>query len=735
MTGRAESSRAIVALLAAGALWVAPLPAAGQEAPTPDRSGWGAPGLNRVALYPTPDLAPAGGTAFLRWDPSPFGVSVTRDGSQRYRLDLEIEGLPEPGSLGDFRTYVAWATTPVMDPVVRLGEVGNGTYPGLGPVAFDKFVILISAEPSAAVATRTGRLALRGASPSTRILPDNHLMVPVTGTGESAALPMDHGAMDHAAMGHGPASGAPAWSHPPMLPETPMVPGLGHLRPEPLPFLPRATADETLPDAVPSQVVRLQDGQTLDLIAGRVRHTIHGREYLMYGFNGQYPGPLIHVDQDSTIFVNFENRTSWPTAIHWHGVRLDNAFDGVPHLTQDPIPPGGRFEYRIFFRDAGLYWYHPHHREEVQQDLGLYGNMLVEAPADAWYAPVHREEILMLDDLLVAGDGGLFPWGTERATHSLMGRFGNLMLVNGEPEYELELERGEVVRFFLTNVSNTRTFNLSFGEPGAHRVKVVGSDLSKFERETWVDSVALAPAERYIVEVRYETAGEHALENRVRPLEHTFGGYFSRITRLGTVTVADRHADPAGAPGYGELREDAPVVEDVARFRSHFDREPDHELLLTMDVAGLDPAIMQRMRADRVFFPAVEWADTMPMMNSVATPEEVRWIVREPATGREDMDIAWRFQVGDVVTIRITNDAAALHAMQHPFHIHGQRFLVLRRNGAPVTNQVFKDTVLIPAGETVDLLLEITNPGKWMAHCHIAEHLEAGMRFVFEVDP
>ena len=119
--------------------------------PTPDRQDWGAPGLNRVALYPTPDLAPAGGTAFLRWDESPFGVSVTRDGSQRYRLDLEIEGLPAPGSLGEYRTYVAWATTPIMDPVVRLGEVGNGTFAGLGPVAFDKFVILISAEPSAEV--------------------------------------------------------------------------------------------------------------------------------------------------------------------------------------------------------------------------------------------------------------------------------------------------------------------------------------------------------------------------------------------------------------------------------------------------------------------------------------------------------------------------------------------------------------------------------------------------------
>ncbi len=693
----------------------------------------GAPGLYRIALYPTPDLAPAGGVGFLRWDPSPFGVSVTRDGSHRVRLDLEIEGLPDPGALGDFRNWVAWVTTPIMDPVVRLGEVGNGRFRDLGPVTFDKFVILVSAEAVPDPETRTGPLGLRGASPSTRILPDNHLMVPVSGVGESGAAPaMDHAAMDHAAMGGG---GSPRWSHPPMLEETPMIPGLGHLRPAPLPFLPAPVTDETIPAAVPSRVVRLRDGQTLDLMAGPVRRTIHGREMLMYGFNGQYPGPLIHVDQNSTIFVNFENHTTWPTAIHWHGVRLDNRYDGVPHLTQDPVLPGGRFEYRIFFRDAGLYWYHPHHREEVQQDLGLYGNMLVEAPAGAWYAPVHREEILMLDDLLIADDGSLFPWGAERATHALMGRFGNLMLVNGEPSHQMEVTRGEVVRFFLTNVSNTRTFNLVFGEPGAHRVKVVGSDLSKYEREAWVDSVTMAPAERYIVEVRWDVPGEHRIRNRVRALEHTFGGYFPRVTDLGVVDVGSEAADPRGAPGFDSLRGNPSVVADVDRFRDRFDDPPDYELLLTMEVDGMDPAIMQRMRADRVFFPPVEWADTMPMMNSVATPEEVRWVVREPSTGRENMDIDWRFRVGDVVRIRIANDAGAMHAMQHPFHIHGQRFLVTRRNGAPVENQVFKDTMLVAAGETVDLLLEITNPGKWMAHCHIAEHLEAGMRFVFEVDP
>lgn len=733
---RSPAALVFGAFLAPAASLAAPHPPSAAAAPRQPRSGsevpeTGAPGLTRIALYPTPALHPAAGSALLRWDPGPFGVSVTRSGSQRHRLEVEITGLPEPDSLGPYRAYVAWATTPLMSPVVRLGEVGNGRFPDLGPVAFDKFILLVSAESSPDAGSRAGRLVLRGASPSTRVLPDNHLMVPVSGSGEAGAG--EHAAMDHAAMGH--TSDAPGWPHPPMLEETPMIPGLGHLRPEPLPFLPRAPDGEDLPEAIPSQVVRLRSGQTLDLAAGRVRRRIQGRDFVMYGFNGQYPGPLVQVEKDATIFVNFENRTRWPTAIHWHGIRLENAYDGVPHLTQDPVPPGGRFEYRIHFPDAGLYWYHPHHREEVQQDLGLYGNLLVEAPPDEWYARVHREEVLLLDDLLVADDGGLFPWGEERATHTLMGRFGNLLLVNGEPEYDLEVARGEVVRFFLTNVSNTRTFNLVFGEPGTHRIKVVGSDLSKFEREVRADSVTIAPAERYIVEVRYDAAGEHALENRVRPLEHTFGSYFSRVTRLGTVRVRDEQADPAGAPGYETLRENASVTAEVDRYRPRFADPPDYELLLTMEVEGLDPAIMQRMRADRVFFPAVEWAATMPMMNSVSTPEEVRWIVREPATGREDEEISWRFSVGDAVRLRIGNDAGALHAMQHPFHIHGQRFLVTARNGSPVENQVFKDTVLIPAGETVDLLLEITNPGKWMAHCHIAEHLESGMSFVFEVDP
>ena len=132
-------------------------------------------------------------------------------------------------------------------------------------------------------------------------------------------------------------------------------------------------------------------------------------------------------------------------------------------MTQAPVQVGETFVYEVHFPDAGLYWYHPHMREDIQQDLGLYGNMMVDPGDDTYYSPVNREAVLILDDILL-DDSGLIPWGEQAATHSLMGRFGNVLLVNGQPDYQLKVERGEVVRFYLTNVANSRTFKRSFRE-------------------------------------------------------------------------------------------------------------------------------------------------------------------------------------------------------------------------------------------------------------------------------
>ena len=311
-----------------------------------------------------------------------------------------------------------------------------------------------------------------------------------------------------------------------------------------------------------------------------------------------------------------------------------------------------------------------------------------------------------------------------------MGRFGNLLLVNGEPGYRLTVDRGEVVRFFLTNVSNTRTFNVSFG--GAP-IKVVASDIGKFERQTWVESVVIAPAERYVVEVRFEEPGEAPLVNRVQAIDHVYGNFFPDDTVLGVVAVTDTPAAPDHGTSFRELRSHPDVAADIDRYRDAFDRPVDHRLLLTLEVDGLPDPLEPLLNVDRSFFNPVEWSGTMPRMNWVSTADRVRWILRDLDTGLENGAIDWRFRRGDVVKIRLRNDRGAVHAMQHPVHIHGQRFLVLSRDGVPNDNLVWKDTTLLPAGSTADLLLELSNPGRWMLHCHIAEHLESGMRMVFDV--
>ena len=148
---------------------------------------------------------------------------------------------------------------------------------------------------------------------------------------------------------------------------------------------------------------------------------------------------------------------------------------------------------------------------------------------------------------------------------------------------------------------------------------------------------------------------------------------------------------------------------------------------------GLPFPVVQLLQRDTLFFNPVEWSGTMPMMDWLPTTDQVEWVLRDQATGRENDDITWKFKVGDLVRVRLLNDRSTLHAMAHPIHIHGQRFLVLSVNGRPTANFVWKDTVLVPVGAVVEILLEVSNPGMWMMHCHIAEHLEAGMKTVFGV--
>jgi FtsP/CotA-like multicopper oxidase with cupredoxin domain len=549
-----------------------------------------------------------------------------------------------------------------------------------------------------------------------------------------------------------------------------------------------------LPEARPSELVELSDGDRFDLRIAPVAKRLDDATVRMLAYNGSIPGPTLRVREGSEIVVDVENQGDMEATVHWHGLRLENRYDGT-HETQTPMAVGERFSARVSFPDPGVYWYHPHIREDYGQELGLYANVIVEPADPDYWPPAHREATLTLDDILLE-DGKVAPFARAETTYAAMGRFGDVLLVNGETDLSLEAKLGEVVRFYLTNTANTRVFKVAL--PGA-RMKLVGGDSGHVEREEFVEDVILAPSERVVVDVLFEEAGDLVLEH------HTPG----RVYPLAAIRVSDARAEPALDEQFGALRTNADMAAERERIAPYLDAEPDKRLafLAEMDMEApqgdgpvvyacpMHPEVVSdepghcpecgmkllaveapaltytcAMHPDVVseapghcpdcgmkLLPAelvaeagsghesheghshatadgIEWEDDMVDVNRMTTPSNMRWKLVDRDTGAENAAIEWRFRVGDRVKIRLLNEMAGDHPMHHPFHVHGAgRFLILSRDGVTDPNLVWKDTVLVRAGETVDMLLDVTNVGLWMAHCHIAEHHESGMMFSFEV--
>ena len=267
---------------------------------------------------------------------------------------------------------------------------------------------------------------------------------------------------------------------------------------------PRDTAG--LPAATATEVVELGDGDRYALRIAPVTKRIGDATVRMLAYNGSIPGPTLRVPEGAEVIVDIENEGDLEATVHWHGLRLDNRYDGT-HETQDVVPIGGRYTARVTFPDSGVYWYHPHIREDYGQELGLYGNCIV-VPADPdYWPPAHRELALTLDDVLIE-DGRIAAFSRDETTYAAMGRFGNVLLIAGEPELALTAQAGEVVRLYLTNTANTRVFKVAL--PGA-RMKLVGGDSGRVEHEQFVEDVILAPSERVIVDVCFETPGQLVL--------------------------------------------------------------------------------------------------------------------------------------------------------------------------------------------------------------------------------
>jgi FtsP/CotA-like multicopper oxidase with cupredoxin domain len=482
-----------------------------------------------------------------------------------------------------------------------------------------------------------------------------------------------------------------------------------------------STATEGLPEVRPSQTVELKDGDSYTLVASPVKQRIAGKWLRRLAYNGSIPGPLIKARQGATVRITLKNATDAETTLHPHGLRIDDKNDGVVGIGQAAIAPGQSHEYTLTFLDAGVFWYHPHVRDDYTQEMGLYGNFLVMPRSPDFYNPVHRELPLVLDD---TGVQGATPFYKHRVTHTLMGRFGDVMLVNGVEDFRLKGTSGEVLRLFVTNTANTRTFALAI--PGV-RLKLVGGDNGLYERESWVEQVVIAPSERYIVELKLPKPGLYDVVN-AKP---------SGPTTLARLEV--EAGTPPPLAGFDELRAPAAAAAElkVVKEKLGIPVQKALRLTLAMDHASLPmkhgahgaKSGAEGAAAGR----GIEWDDDMPEMNRASHDRNVVWKMIDEATRQENMGIDWSFKKGDFVKIRLVNDARSMHPMQHPIHFHGNRFVVAAVDGKPTGNLVWKDSVLIASGETVDIVLEATQPGRWMAHCHIAEHLGAGMMIGFQV--
>ena len=283
----------------------------------------------------------------------------------------------------------------------------------------------------------------------------------------------------------------------------------------------------------------------------------------MLGYNGSTPGPTLKVPEGSEIVVNVANEGDLEATVHWHGLRLDNRYDGT-HQTQEEIPIGGTFQARVRFPDPGLYWYHPHTREDYGKEMGLYGNVLV-VPSDPGYWPAaNRDLLLTLDDILLE-DGKVAPFSPSETTHAAMGRFGNVLLVAGEPDLRLSTRLGEVVRLYLTNTANTRVFKVAL--PGA-RMKLVGGDSGRAEHEEFVEDLVIAPSERLVVDVLFERPGELTLEHRTP----------GKVYPLAAIDVAEERAEPSLQEEFEILRSNAEMAAERERIAPYIDAHPDKRL-------------------------------------------------------------------------------------------------------------------------------------------------------------
>lgn len=402
---------------------------------------------------------------------------------------------------------------------------------------------------------------------------------------------------------------------------------------------------------------------------------VDGAATTVLAYNDQLPGPLLHARVGDQVIVHFTNELDEATVIHWHGLRISDQMDGSP-MIQDPVQPGETFTYDFVVPDAGTFWYHTHFGQIEQLERGLYGAIVVHEDA---FPRFSAERIFVGDDIRLDGDNQVAAFNTSGPDVG-MGRVGNTLLVNGRGEpSELTIPRGAIERWRFVSAHNSLAYGLQV--EGAD-VRVIATDGGLLPEPLELERVEIAPGQRYDLEVR-----PHADASDVR------------LQAL--ILVLDENDQVV----------EQPFDLAVATVES--------------DVSAEEPVYPEVVLPDATVTPAVE--EAWELSGGVVFGS-VRFTINGQALsvgegGPMPHAMIGEYTQGVPVAITLSSDVSPAH----PFHVHGQFFQIIARDGRPVFEPGLRDTVHVRGAETATILTYFENPGMWMVHCHISEHSERGM--------
>ncbi len=437
--------------------------------------------------------------------------------------------------------------------------------------------------------------------------------------------------------------------------------------------------------------------QPSKLVAGPSSARLLGEDQpatAVWSYGNGVPGPELRVRQGEKLRIEAVNRLADETTVHWHGLRPVNAMDGVPYLTQPPIEPGGSFAYDIETKDAGTFWYHPHVNSAEQVGRGLSGALIVEEPEPP---AVDRDVVWVLDDWRLGEDNALaqFDGNLHDAAHA--GRLGNVATINGLAGRPFTVQSGERVRLRLINAANARIFGLDFAEHAPWQIALDGHPIAPARRPG--ELVVVPPGGRVDLIVDFTSRPGDSLR--------VYDRYYQRFAYpLTTIAYGDAApvrsvalSPPAALPANPVAKPDLAAAEA-------------HEMVFQGGAMGRmsEARYKGKTRSLRELAAmGMVWAvngEVIPRM----TPDDLGQPMLSCKLGRT-YRLKWR------------NDTA----FDHPIHLHGHSFHLLARNDQAMRDPIVLDTVLIPAGQSVDIAFVADNPGDWALHCHVLEHAEAGM--------